>query len=159
MNACRILWISARGGTGAGEDARAVSAVRRFIEQHGESRFTEIQKASQQPKSHWDDTGEDRDLAADDEALAERLTINRVGFRRKTSERWLYLIMPESWKSEICKGLDPSRAAQALHDAGFLDKGEGQHWQKKHRVPGEQPGRYYTIKGSIITDDGSDDEQ
>jgi putative DNA primase/helicase len=152
-------WISARGGTGAGEDARAVAAVRRFIEQHGESRFTEIRKASQQPKSHWDDTGEDRDLAADDETLAERLTINRVGFRRKTSERWLYLIMPESWKSEICKGLDPSRAAQALHDAGFLDKGEGQHWQKKHRVPGEQRGRYYTIKGSIITDDGSDDEQ
>ena len=152
-------WISARGGTGAGEDARAVSAVRRYIEQHGESRFTEIREAGQQPKNRWDDTGVRGDLAADDETLSERVTINRVGFRRMTSEGWLYPLLHECWKSEICKGLDPNRAAQALHDAGFLDKGEGRHWQKKHRVPGEQPGRSYTIKGSIITDDGSDDEQ
>ena len=152
-------WISARGGTGAGEDARAVSAVRRFIEQHGESRFTTIQAASQQPENYRQDTEARGDVAADDNTLSERLTINRVGFRRRTGDGWLYLFLPESWKSEICKGLDPNHAAQALHDAGFLDKGEGRHWQKKHRVPGEQPGRYYTIKGSIITDDGSEDEQ
>ena len=36
------------------------------------------------------------------------------------------MIFPESWKQDVCKGLDPSRSAAALQRAGFLDKGDGE---------------------------------
>jgi hypothetical protein len=99
--------VSRYPGFSSGEDARAVSAVRRFIEQHGESRFSEILEAAAR-------------AGAGDETPSECITSNHAGFRRKTSEGWQYFIMAESWKSEICKGLDPNRATQAIHDAGFL---------------------------------------
>lgn len=143
-------WIEARGGTGAGEDAKAVAMVRRFIEQHGESRFTEITDTKKGSALSYDRNNEREPL--------QRVTINRVGFRRDTSVGLQFLIMPESWKSEVCKGLDPTGAAKALHAAGFLDKGEGRNWQKKHRLPDGQGGRYYTIKNTIISDDTDDDE-
>ncbi len=97
-------WIKARGGTGAAEDAQAIATVRRFLEQHEESRFSLLLPAGQTEKQ-----------AGEDETRIGRPTVNRVGYRRETKTgRWEFLIFPEVWKSEICKGLYLLRVAEAL---------------------------------------------
>jgi putative DNA primase/helicase len=133
------VWLTARGGTGAAEDRQAVLTVRRFLEQHEESRFRLlVPNADQQSKG--------------EEIRGGKETINRVGFRRETADGWEFLIFPESWKEDVCKGLDSARAAAALDKAGFLDKGDGKNWAKRHRVPGLGLGRFYTIHSSILGD-------
>lgn len=133
-------WITARGGNGAAEDAQAIGMVRRFIEQHEESRFSLLLPASARK-------------ATEPEVRTERQTINRVGFRRETEDGGEFLILPECWKSEVCKGLDPARAAAALHAAGFLDEGDGKNWAKKQRIPNLGPARFYTVRGAILQGD------
>lgn len=36
-----------------------------------------------------------------------------------------YIIMPESFRQEVCKGLDPARAAAVLERKGLLLRGDG----------------------------------
>lgn len=137
---CFVAWLEGRGGKGPAEDAQAISTVRRFIEMHGEARFTLLEQLNARFLEH--------------ETIASRPTINRVGFRRLTATGREFLIYPESWKTEACGGLDPQRAAAALDGAGFLDKGKGSNWAKKHRIPGFKTGRFYTVKGTILGDTG-----
>jgi hypothetical protein len=44
--------------------------------------------------------------AIEAEVRTGRQTIGRVGFRRETEEGGEFLILPECWKLEVCKGLD-----------------------------------------------------
>ena len=91
---------------------------------------------------------------AEDETRIGRPTVNRVGYRRETKAGgWEFLIFPEVWKSEICKGLDSLRVAEALHAAHFLDRGDGKNWAKKHRIPRQGPTRFYTVAGGILQGD------
>ena len=115
ISAGLTAWIKARGGTGAAEDAQAIATVRRFLEQHEESRFSLLLPAGKTVKQ-----------AGEDETRIGRPTVNRVGYRRETKAGgWEFLTFPEVWKSEICKGLDSLRVAEALYAACFLDKGDG----------------------------------
>jgi hypothetical protein len=98
-------WLKERGGIGASEDRQAVRTVRRFLEQHEESRFRLLVPNTNRQ-------------AGDDEIRDGKDVINRVGFRRETPDGWEFLIFPESWKQDVCKGLDPSRSAAALDRAG-----------------------------------------
>ena len=81
--ACFLAWMADRGGYGPAEDAAALAQVRLFFETHGESRFT----------SFPDSGGSMADTPR---------TINRAGFRRRVgngdgdSERWEYLVLPET---------------------------------------------------------------
>jgi uncharacterized protein (DUF927 family) len=128
-------WLDSRGGTGASEDAQAIATVRRFIEQHGESRFGLLTLL---PSDLEEQREDDHDIS------------NRAGFRRRTMDGWQYLIFPECFKSEVCKGLDAGLVAKALHAVGFLEPGEKGRPAKKHRIKGFNPLRLYTIKGSIL---------
>ena len=93
---CFTDWLAARGGAGASEDAAILAAVRLFIEQHGASRF------------------QDMDTNA-------TTCIGRVGFRQKGMDgRTEYLILPESFGAEVVKGYSVRRAARVLADAGWL---------------------------------------
>ena len=89
-------WMIDRGGSESGEEIRAIRQVRSFIEMHGESRFTPI--------------GTNNFVR----------TSNRVGWSRQYDGITEYLIMPEVWKSEICKNLNPMFVAKALIKHGFL---------------------------------------
>jgi putative DNA primase/helicase len=129
-------WLNARGGSAAGEDTTAISTVRHFIELHGESRFTTIH-------TNGDRQNEEA------EAVGGR-TINRAGFRRQGAEGWEYLILPEAWKNEVCKGIDPGRAANVLKDAGFLVPGEGRHMMPKVLIAGYGRPRLFIVRGSIL---------
>ena len=137
---CFRAWLAERGSTGAGEDSQAVKQVRAFLEAHGSSRFECLERDSQT------DT-----LTPVQE---NQRIINRVGFRRRVSTNgetvWHYLILPEMWKDEVCKGLNPTRAAQALRNAGFLIPGDGKNLTCRESLPDIGRARVYVIAGSII---------
>lgn len=134
---CFADWLAARGGTEPAEERAAVSAVRRFIELHGSSRFEAM-----------------GDLAPKDASgfPADQRIINRAGFRRRTDDGGIeYLILPEAWKSEVCAGQDATLVAKALQDRGhLLAEGSGK-LQKLVRLPGlTGPARCYVIASTIL---------
>jgi putative DNA primase/helicase len=50
----------------------------------------------------------------------ERPVNNRAGWRKGFGREAEWLIPPETWKVEICKGLDAKMAARTLFDRGML---------------------------------------
>ncbi len=103
---CFRDWLTARGGTGASEDVAILSTVRLFIEQHGASRFQDL----------------DTQMST---------CINRVGFRRKVNGRTEYIVLPESFKAEVIKGYSPRRAGEVLRAAGWLHQSDGRSTTKR----------------------------
>ncbi|MBB2170436.1 DUF927 domain-containing protein [Gluconacetobacter aggeris] len=138
--ACFQAWLGERGSVGASEDVKAVEQVRAFIEQHGESRFTNLERLAS--------------LAADLGAIADSKTINRAGFKRKVEtpdgDRWEYLILPVMWKTEICKGLDAANVAKVVRDAGYLVPGNDGKSAQSIRIPGEGRLRLYVVTSKIM---------
>ncbi len=135
--ACFAVWLAERGGAGAAEEAQAVAQVRAFvaqvrafIEAHGASRF---------------------ELAGRDENLAEPRTVNRAGFRRRAGDAWGYLIFPQTWRAEVCKGLDPKLVADALIARGLLLGSTRRHRAASEWVPGHgKKLRVYIVSGAIL---------
>lgn len=129
VKVCFDAWLSFRGGSGAAEDTAIVEQVRLFIEQHGASRFQDI-----------DGPG--------------ATCINRAGFRRDTYNGTIYYILPESFK-EVCKGHEATRAARVLRDAKLLLT-EGDRLKcKAPELPGLGRPRCYVI---TFGDGGSQNE-
>jgi putative DNA primase/helicase len=89
-------WISQRGGTEPAEARQALEQVRRFIEAHGEYRFESLDNS---------------------EACA---VPNRAGWRKGEGLEREWLIPSETWRGEICAGLDPKLVARTLCQAGVL---------------------------------------
>ena len=140
--ACFKAWLAERGGAGAGEDAAALAQVRAFLEAHGESRFTLLTPATP---------------GADPAPPEVARTINRAGFRRRTGtgsdDAWEYLILPETWRAEVCKGLNAKRTAEMLAERGFLIGGTDRHLAVLQRIPTEGPRRVYVVSGAILGGD------
>jgi putative DNA primase/helicase len=92
-------WAAARGGVGASEDAKAIQAVRDFIEKNP-ARF-----------EAWDLVDE----------LQLRPAINRAGWWRIDSDGREHLLLASAW-GEVAAGagLDPRRIAKAMIGAGLL---------------------------------------
>ncbi|WP_082501344.1 DUF927 domain-containing protein [Methylobacterium sp. Leaf88] len=126
-------WLRTRGGTGAAETGSGISQVRQFLEAHGESRFEPI----------------DTDLV--------RPVHNRVGFVRGRGEDRHWLVLPETWRSEVARGYDPGALIRALAERGMALLGEpdgrgSTKLQRKERSPlGNR--RFYVVKSSIFDDE------
>ena len=130
---CFEAWLQNRGGTGDKETHAGISQIRQFFEQHGESRFTD-----------WDSNA------------SSARTINRVGFRRTEGDRTEFFVLPETFRSELCMGHDPSRLAKALVDHGLLVKGADGRPTSVHRLPGmSRSARVYHFPSAIL--EGSQD--
>jgi uncharacterized protein (DUF927 family) len=141
--ACFKAWLAERGGTGSGEDAAALAQVRAFLEAHGESRFTLLLTFTP---------------GAEPAPPAVARTIDRVCFRRRVAdggggERWEYLILPETWKNEVCKGLNAKRTAELLVRRNLLVGGSERHRAALETIPGEGKRRVYIVSGAILGDD------
>jgi putative DNA primase/helicase len=116
---CFKAWLNYRGGSGAAEETMIMRQVMLFIEQHGSSRFQNLD----------DPTGK---------------CSNRVGFRERKGGITKYSILPESFRNEVCKGIDPIRAAKVLYQNGLLLKGDS-GYQNKIEAPGLERPRCYVI--------------
>jgi hypothetical protein len=79
------------------------------------------------------------------------VVINRAGFWRKTPEgETEYLILPETFKSEVCAGFDYRMVAHALEDRGCLER-QPPELTMRVRVPGiAELIRAFSIKAKIL---------
>jgi uncharacterized protein (DUF927 family) len=148
---CFAAWLEQRDGIGAGEVQAAIRQVRAFLEQHGYSRFSEVRLASLHPVHSWQ---RNLNLPEASDQIGESRTLNRCGWRKleKDAESWQYYILPEAWRDEVCRGIDPDLAARAVADAGWLEKGEGRNLSIKRAIPEHGRCRVYSISGAIIAD-------
>ncbi|WP_426958335.1 DUF927 domain-containing protein [Muricoccus radiodurans] len=134
--ACFSAWLACRGGHGAGEARTALSAVRAFIGAHGSSRFSTLLLSTDQGSEIEEENG--------------RPVVNRAGWRRRTPEGWEYLIIPETWRDEVCRGLDGQQVARELDAAGHLQRGEGKNLASLVRIPGEGRPRLFVVKPGLL---------
>ncbi|MFT8440051.1 DUF927 domain-containing protein [Acetobacter fabarum] len=138
---CFHAWLEERGGTQAAEDREAIEQVRAFIEEHGESRFTLL----------GDPDGEGEN--------PHTRTNYRAGFRRLAETpdggRWEYLILPETWRKEVCKGMDAKRAAQALRASGYLLPDQSGKMSQSVRLPNIGKARVYVVSSTIMGGDNA----
>jgi uncharacterized protein (DUF927 family) len=123
-------WIENRGGTDASETRQAVEQVRRFIEAHGEARFESLDEP--RPLVH-----------------------NRAGWRCGLSAEQEWLVPPETWKAEICAGIDPVLVARVLAERGMLVRNRNS-FQSVRKIRGRNC-RVYVLTANILASDGSDD--
>ena len=104
----------------------AIRQVRAFFEQHGTSRFPEV--------------GD------------ELRTINRCGWRRRNGAGWEFLVLPEAWKSEVCRGIDGEMAAKALADRSLL-KRDWKNLTGKVTIREHGRARVYVVSGALLEGD------
>lgn len=122
VKACFTDWLSHRGGVGDHEERAILSQVKAFFEAHSESRFSDWHHAEKEDTT--ENTG--------------RATANRVGFKRRSrGEGFVYYVLPEAFRNEICAGLDANKAAQLMANNGWIEveSGSGRP-DKKTRLPG-----------------------
>lgn len=128
---CFMSWIDLRGGVGNHEADQAIAQVRCFMERHGESRFTA-----------WDDTTDNNGMGK---------TINRAGLRRVTDDgRTEYFILPEVYRSDVCKGLNPKYVTSILAGKGFVAKDRSGKPQVEMRLPGIGKMRVYHLTADFM---------
>lgn len=120
--ACFHSWLQGFGEKGDREEREALAQVRAFMEQHGSSRFEDI----------------DLTLPPHGPGPFPRV-IDRAGFRRRKAGRQdqlEHLVLPEAFRREICRGLDVKFVEQALIKHGWLVIGGDQRPTQKQRIPG-----------------------
>jgi uncharacterized protein (DUF927 family) len=123
---CFRAWLDQRGGVEPAEAQYAIARVRHFIEAHGQSRFVEIDADTPNP----------------------RLVINRAGFRQGAGEKEEWWFLPETWREEVCNGLDPTQTARVLADRDMLMRGRD-GFQCVRRIGGRSM-RIYVVTSKIL---------
>ena len=168
---CFQAWIDRRGGYGNREADKAVEAVQRFIEQHGESRFQVWGNVGDTcPKCHGegeleayghhqggkcfdcDGTGQ---IGGKDGQY--RVVLNRAGFRRPTDDGGTeYFVMLQAFRQDLAAGFDPAFVAKVLADRGHLRLSSEGKRQVNQRLPGIGPTKVYHLLPSILGDPDED---
>jgi putative DNA primase/helicase len=123
-------WLSYRGGAEPAEARQAVEQVRLFIQQYGDSRFDPLDSPDAKPSP------------------------NRAGWRKGEGEEREWLIPPQTWKFEICSGLDAGLVARTLAERGFIRRIEG-GFQSVRKIDGSNK-RVYVVTARIFA--GADDD-
>lgn len=118
---CFKAWLEQRGGAGDQERQAILSQVRRFFEQHGDSRFA-LKNDADQSK-----------------------TINRCGFREVSSDGTRYYVLPEAFRNEVCSGVESRAACKMLVDAGWIELDRDGKAQRREYLPGMGRTRCYVF--------------
>lgn len=132
IQVCLDTWLKRREPS----DAEAsISQVRTFLALHGASRFQVLSK----------------NLSG--EFNPEDRIINRAGYRRvDADENTHYLIFPDVFRSEVCRGFDVQSVARELKARKLLITDNG-NYMKQICVPGtgsESRARFYDVSGEIF---------
>ena len=141
---CFTAWLSQRGGAGNQEAAAMLSQVRQFFELHGDARFVDWERAT------------------DDHAPK---TVNRAGFRKyrdasdesgqpiyddgERAKEAEFYVLPETFRQEVCKGFDYKAVARLLSEHGHLMM-DGANYTRKERLPIMGNVRCYRITPKLL---------
>ncbi len=113
---CFQAWIEERGGTGSYEAEEAIKQVQAFIEAHHSSRFEAMGEENSEP--------------------SKDKIMNQAGYKRKTAEgSYEFLIFPQSFDKEICKGIDPNIVKKTLAEQGLLIRDSCGKYTNPVRIP------------------------
>jgi len=130
---CFNRWLEFRGGIARSEETNLIDQVRAFFEAHGESRF-----------SQEDENG--------------RTTNNRAGYIHQCKDTVEYLVFPEQFKNEICKGYESKTAIQILTAHGLLLLDKDGKAQISRKIRGEKKNkRMYVFTSKVIEECEADD--
>ena len=128
-------WLAKRGGIEPAEVRQAIEQVRLFIVQHGDSRFDPIESGSQET----------------------RPVHNRAGWKTGSGADREWLIPSETWKAEVCAGLDSKFVARTLGERNIL-KRASDGFQRVHKIDGKSM-RVYVITPAIFDSGRPDGER
>ncbi len=125
--ACFASWLEGFGGIGNREERDMLAQVLAFFEAHGASRFEDVA------------------------ATADQRIVNRAGFHRTgTSGVREFLVLPEAFKTEVCKGLDAKMVERLLIARGWIEPGGDGRATQKPRLPGiGTAARVYVFTGRM----------
>ena len=157
--ACYKAWLAQRGGAGNLEELNMLAQVRRFIEAHGEARFTDWDRPVSNTEGHAPRTimraGYRKHIPAVDDAGAA-VYVDGVGRATLTE----YYIFPETFKQEVCGGFDYRVVCKLLARMGCLmteESGGKVSYTRKERLPGGEGNvRCYRITHKLM--EGGSDE-
>ncbi|SCX96070.1 DUF927 domain-containing protein [Nitrosospira sp. Nsp13] len=120
---CFAAWMEAFGGCGNREERVILAQVRGFFETHGASRFEDIS------------------------ATIDQRILKRAGFYRNgVNEGREFLVLPETFRREICQGFDEKTVKKVLIAAGLLLPGKDKKPSQILRLPGLGSSRVYIIR-------------
>ena len=124
-SACFSAWLDARGGIGSIELQEGLALVRSFIQQHGASRFENL------------------------DAETEQRIINRAGYRQRVDGELRYCIPPEAFRREVCPGHDTKAILKELDRLGLLFRESGRWTRNVRTMDGLQ--KLHVISSSVLT--------
>ena len=157
---CFDAWLLQRGHSGNGEEEAMVRQVRLHLEKNGGALYTWTHRGhddhhKETPlrcgfKRYVDENGEPLKVDASTEYIDHK---SRQDSSDKVNAPIEYMILPESFKREICKGFDPSAVAEVLRRRGHLIH-QKDRLTNKQRLPGmDGPVPVYHIRPSIFRDE------
>ena len=128
-------WLTQRGSVTQSEETRLIKQVQAFFEAYGESRFTKICKGS----------------------TANELTRDRVGFKEKEGENYIYYVLPNQLDL-IVAGFNRTSAIKTLVKAGYIIADKHGKPQTNKRLPGsDNPKKVYEFSNKVLAE-GDDEE-
>jgi len=154
---CFGAWLAARGGAGNGEVSAMLRQVRRFLESHGEGRFTWWHRASDDHSAKTlHRAGFRRMLNADGKPIK-----NDAEHQREYGERMApvdgegvseeFFVLPEVFRSEVCQGFDYQAVCRALVDHGCLAPDANRPFDCRPRLPGLGLTSCYRLTSAIFS--------
>jgi uncharacterized protein (DUF927 family) len=137
---CFREWLGRRGTSGASDVEAGIRQARAFIGSHGASRFQFIRHSSR--------TG------LDDDTDEKQVMRDRAGFRRRNPDtnETEYLILPETFRNEVCAGHALQAVLKELDKRGFLVR-ERPNMTIKPNLPELGRVRVYCILAAILEGD------
>ena len=164
-SACFDAWLSARGGAGNGEVRQMLRQVRRFLEAHGEGRFTWWHRAADDHNAKTlqragfrrmvDGEGKPLKIAKGSAALGTPRGDGEVyealmavdGEEAGTD----YYVLSEVFRSEVCNGFDYQAVARVLLEHGALLPDANRPFDCRPRLPGMGLTSCYRIPAAIFS--------
>jgi putative DNA primase/helicase len=127
---CFEAWLKNRGGLSAQEGQEVLRQVRRYLEQHGDSRFATF------------------------DCKDEQKTFNRSGYRKQVDGGVHYFVLSESFKQEVCIGFDLSIAVDVLKERQWLmPDSDGKSTRAENLPCSTSTTRCYRLDGNRIFSD------
>jgi putative DNA primase/helicase len=156
---CFKAWLGARGHLDNGEEAAMLRQVRAWIEKNGDALLTWTHRAMDDHKASTplragfkrlvDEQGKPLKIDAAVDFIDRRST-------PESSERLSalveYLLLPEAFRREVCKGFDAGNVARLLKARGHLVH-EADRLTVKQRLPGMGKVPCYHLRPSILADE------
>ncbi|MEX8518260.1 MAG: DUF927 domain-containing protein [Leptothrix sp. (in: b-proteobacteria)] len=160
---CFLAWIGARSaGFGNSEKTEALRQVRAYLEKNGDALFTWWHRVMDDHKPNTAlRVGFKRMVDEQGDPLKFDAASDYVDARTPTGERSTdaglieYLVMPEAFKHEVCKGLDAHFVAKVLKEAGCLKHESGRDTIRQ-RLPGIGKAPVFHILPSVFADEGDE---